>query len=107
MKNKYYLKAGWQDKYTEATKEEFIKAERAAGFRSKFGRDHLATGGFSDSSVRGRIEFNLEKSKETMQILKTTEIVAVLEELYPDITLPEMLDVSEWLEGKKKSLEDK
>jgi len=49
----------------EVTKEEWIKAERAAGFRPKLSSDHpnymkvCATGGFgsSASTVGGRIEY--------------------------------------------------
>jgi len=32
MTEKYYLKAEWQKEYQEVTKEEWIKAERSAGF---------------------------------------------------------------------------
>ena len=42
----------------EVTKEEFIRAERAAGFRSKIGRDDVcATGGFSGNGVSGSIKY--------------------------------------------------
>lgn len=46
----------------EVTKEEFCKAERAAGFRPKLSYDHpdymttCATGGFSGNNINGRIE---------------------------------------------------
>lgn len=42
----------------EVTKEEFIKAERAAGFRSKSGNDNeCATGGFSGNGLRGHVRY--------------------------------------------------
>lgn len=40
----------------EVTREEFIRAERSAGFRSKFGPDHPATAGFSNGVLHGRTE---------------------------------------------------
>ena len=52
---KYFLKADFQSEYQEVTKEEFIAAERAAGFRPKSG-DGIATSGFSGSGVSGSIE---------------------------------------------------
>jgi len=54
--NKYYLKADFMDNYKEVSKQEFINAEQLAGFHSKFGQDHLATGGFSGGGVSGKIE---------------------------------------------------
>ena len=56
MMTKYYLKGEWEDKWTEVTEEEFIKAERSAGFRPKYG-DGVATGGFSNGSISGRVEY--------------------------------------------------
>lgn len=55
---RFFLKADWQEKddWTEVTKEKFIRAERAAGFRPKGDGDGLATGGFSDGGVSGKIE---------------------------------------------------
>jgi len=53
---KYFLKADWQEEYTEVTREQFIAAERAAGFRPKGGGDELATGGFSAGNISGKIE---------------------------------------------------
>ena len=53
--DKYYLKADFQKEKQEVTKEEFIQAERAAGFRPKYG-DGVATGGFSGGGVSGYIE---------------------------------------------------
>lgn len=54
IKERYWLRVSglaWQ----ECTKEQFIRAERGAGFRSKFGENSLATGGFSNGSVQGRV----------------------------------------------------
>jgi len=56
-KTKYFLKADWEDEYKEVTEKQFIAAERGAGFHSKFGADHVATGGFSGSGVSGKIEY--------------------------------------------------
>ena len=55
--NKYYLKADFMDEYKEVSKQEFIQAEQNAGFRSKFGRNHLATGGFGSGGISGKIEY--------------------------------------------------
>lgn len=46
----------------EVTEQEFIQAERAAGFFPKFGSDGPATGGFSNSqlNISGRVEFITE-----------------------------------------------
>jgi hypothetical protein len=41
----------------EVTEKEFIAAERAAGFYSKFGPDHVATGGFTGRGMHGRVIF--------------------------------------------------
>lgn len=60
---KFYLKAGWEKDYREVTKEEFIRAERAAGFRPKLASSDpeymntLATGGFSNMEIFGKIEY--------------------------------------------------
>lgn len=40
----------------EVTRGDFIEAERSAGFYSKFGPDHPATGGFSNGTISGRSE---------------------------------------------------
>lgn len=57
---KYYLRADWQsdEDWTEVSKEEFVKAERAAGFRNTMGRPgEPATGGFSGNCIRGRVRY--------------------------------------------------
>ena len=59
---KYFLKADWQHEYQEVPKEEWIRAERAAGFRPKLSTDHedymkvCATAGFYGNGVSGKIE---------------------------------------------------
>lgn len=53
---RYYLKADYQTEWNEVTREQFIAAEQAAGFRSKFGPNHPATGGFTGRGMRGRVE---------------------------------------------------
>ena len=57
---KFYLKGEWQgdDEWTEVSKEKFVRAERAAGFRNTMGRpDEPATGGFSGGGVEGRVRY--------------------------------------------------
>jgi hypothetical protein len=54
MKDRYWLQTGtlaWQ----EATREQFIQAERNAGFHPKPGCGDIATAGFSGRSTKGRI----------------------------------------------------
>jgi hypothetical protein len=49
----FYLKTDWAG-WTKVTKEEFVSAERAAGFRNTMGRPlEPATGGFSGGGVHG------------------------------------------------------
>lgn len=56
MKKRYFLEFMGMKK--EVTREEWIKAERAAGFRPKGGGDEEATGGFGSSQgVNGSIEY--------------------------------------------------
>lgn len=53
---RYFLTKGAAEE-VEVTKEEFIQAERRAGFRPKSG-DGLATAGFSSSiGISGRVEY--------------------------------------------------
>ncbi len=60
---RYFLQAFYDDEWTEVTQEEFIRAERHAGFRPK-GSSPVATGGFSGGGYRGRIELkNPHKEK--------------------------------------------
>lgn len=54
---RYLLKADFQDSWQEVSKEVWIKAERAAGFRPKlWSGTTCATGGFSGGGVCGRLE---------------------------------------------------
>ena len=58
--DRYYLALDLGDSepdWKEVTREQFIRAERAAGFRSKFGDDHPATAGFSSGNTRGRVRY--------------------------------------------------
>ena len=52
---KYFLKADWQKGYQRVTKKQFIAAEKAAGFHSKFGEDAVATASFSGNGVSGKV----------------------------------------------------
>ncbi len=55
MSARYWLRVNglaWE----EATKDQFIKSERGAGFYPKYGNG-LATAGFSGGSVQGRITY--------------------------------------------------
>ncbi len=60
----YWLKSDWQDEWTEVTKEQWIKAERQAGFRPKCASTELAymttcaTGGFTGGGISGKIVFD-------------------------------------------------
>ncbi|KKL87130.1 hypothetical protein LCGC14_1937830, partial [marine sediment metagenome] len=62
--NQCYLKADWQDEWEEVSKEQWIKAERGAGFRPKLYIEDskymttCATGGFYGNGVSGKIEYN-------------------------------------------------
>ncbi len=59
----YYLKTGRQAGWQRVTKEQFIQAERAAGFRPKCASADpayattCATAGFSGGGVSGQIRF--------------------------------------------------
>lgn len=56
MKAQYFLSSDAHPE-KEVTEQEFIRAEQVAGFHSKFGRDHVATGGFSRGDVSGRVVY--------------------------------------------------
>lgn len=57
---RYYLSHGALGE-KEVSKEEFIKAEQAAGFHSKGGPDTCATGGFGAcGALRGRVSYKEE-----------------------------------------------
>lgn len=60
-KARYFLKSEWETSWTEVSEEQFVRAERAAGFRNIWGPDDKpATGGFSSGSVAGRVRYNGE-----------------------------------------------
>lgn len=57
---KYYLKWDWQadDAWEEVSKEVFVRAERAAGFRNTMGQpNEPATAGFFGNGIHGRIRY--------------------------------------------------
>ena len=60
---KYYLKCDWQNDFEEVSKDKWIEAERAAGFRPKLSIDDpnymrvYATAGFSGNGLNGKIKF--------------------------------------------------
>lgn len=56
LQPKYFL-ASCVHSEKEVTEREFILAERAAGFRSKFGPDQVATGGFTGAGMTGRVVY--------------------------------------------------
>jgi hypothetical protein len=53
---RYYLKADHQTEWQEVSQEQFVTAESNAGFRPKPGCGPVATGGFSGSGMRGRVD---------------------------------------------------
>ncbi|MCB9802943.1 hypothetical protein H6761_02915 [Candidatus Nomurabacteria bacterium] len=53
---RYWLRVG-KLPWHELTREEFVRAERNAGFRPKPGCGDLATDGFSSGNVQGRITY--------------------------------------------------
>ena len=66
MTEKYFLKADYQKNWQEVTKEEWIQAERSAGFRPKCASTDpeymttCATSGFGGNGVSGKIRFSEE-----------------------------------------------
>ena len=63
VKRRYYLKGFWQKRFKEVSKEEYIRAERNAGFRSKFGDNEVATAGFGNGNIQGRVRYYIEERK--------------------------------------------
>ncbi len=58
--NQYYLAPYGTEDWYEVTKEQYVKAERAAGFHPKYGAsDEPATAGFSSSihPLQGRLVY--------------------------------------------------
>jgi len=58
-KVKYYIKISDKKEFV-VSKQEFIKFEHNAGFRSKFGENELATGGFTSGTLSGRVIYENE-----------------------------------------------
>lgn len=65
MEGKYYLRGAWQNTWDEVSKEQFVQAERSAGFRSKFGSLEPATGGFGNGTIDGKIVYGEEDPNAT------------------------------------------
>jgi hypothetical protein len=57
---KYFLKAAWEEDFRKVTEEQFIAAEREAGFHSKFGENTVATAGFNSNGVCGKVEYDTQ-----------------------------------------------
>ena len=61
MADRYQLRADFLGEWIDVSKEDYIKAERQAGFRPKLPSDHpdymkkCATGGFGGFGISGRI----------------------------------------------------
>lgn len=58
--NRYFLKLQFEPEsaYREVSKEEFVRAERNAGFRNTMGQPlEPATGGFSGHGVSGKVQY--------------------------------------------------
>ena len=57
MTPRYYLTIGTQPE-AEVTEEEFVRAERRAGFHPKPGCGPVATGGFGSGAIKGRVDYS-------------------------------------------------
>lgn len=66
MNARYFLRGSWSQEWSEVTKEEYVKAERGAGFRPKgFDMGQAATAGFGSSSgVHGKVEYEWVADEE-------------------------------------------
>lgn len=53
----YFLKADWETDYREVTEDQFVTAERQAGFYPKPGCGPVATSGFSGHGVSGQVRY--------------------------------------------------
>lgn len=68
--HRYFLKADHQTSWDEVTKEQWVMAERNAGFRPKLWSGDpnymttCATGGFSGGGVSGKIEYSVPRPIE-------------------------------------------
>lgn len=55
---RYYLGVtGREESFVEVTQDEFVRAERGAGFRPKPGLGPVATGGFTSGGITGRVRY--------------------------------------------------
>jgi hypothetical protein len=69
---KYFLKASWQDKGKEVTKEQYMMAEENAGFHSKF-EDKPATASFAGKGIEGWTEGESAiRDSKTEKVFKIT-----------------------------------
>lgn len=60
----YFLRvAGIDAAWQEVTQEQFVKAERAAGFHPKPGGGPVATHGFSNGAIEGRVSAHQSSQK--------------------------------------------
>jgi hypothetical protein len=57
MTDRYFLQLLAGGEPTEVTQEQFILAERNAGFHPKRGCGPVATGGFSNGTIRGIVRY--------------------------------------------------
>ena len=64
---KYFLKASFSDNEKEVTQDEFVRAEQNAGFHPKYGCGPVATGGFSNGTISGRVEYVVTDKENTMR----------------------------------------
>lgn len=62
----YYLKL-FDYPETEVTREEFVRAEHSCGFYSKLGSGHVATSGFSNGVLKGRLQMSEETPEENVR----------------------------------------
>lgn len=55
---RYFLKADHEADFSVVTKEQFVRAERIAGFRNTMGQpNEPATAGFGGRGIQGRVEY--------------------------------------------------
>lgn len=54
---RYFLKLDAQQEWSEVTQQQWIIAERNAGFYPKYGKGE-ATGGFTGHGVAGKVEYS-------------------------------------------------
>jgi hypothetical protein len=64
MRKRFYLKADFNEEWTEVSLEKYCSAERSAGFRPPLPSDDPrymttpATGGFGGAGIQGRIDYS-------------------------------------------------